>query len=241
VLEASRSEIAPLIKSLLIEPVYPDHFLQDYSARFGDPSLRSIGTRRWVLSEETLPHVLSMLSHLQTFKIDLQSGSLDWTLNFTPETQTAILNLFRLPSLTSISLFSIDHLPADAFINSVGLKELIISSCDFQRTKDLPVYVAGGIFRTLELLEVEYHNIHSHMSIDESRFINALTYSTSSIVFSNLRELAFFGKVGELLDIASWAIRAASKTLDFLIWDFSPTISTPFHPLSGPCQFRSSC
>jgi hypothetical protein len=182
-----------------------------------------------------------MLSHVQTFKIDQGAGSLDWTVNFTPETQTAILNLFRLPSLTSISLFSIDHLPADAFINFVGLKELIISSCDFQRTKDLPVYVppnASSILKTLELLEVEYHDFHSHMSINESRLINALTYSTSSIVFSNLRELAFFGEVGELLDIASWAIRGASKTLDFLIWNFSPTM---FYPLSGMCQFRSLC
>jgi hypothetical protein len=231
VLKANRSEIAPLIKSLLIDPAYPDHSLQDDGAWFGNPEL--------IINEGTLPHVLSMLSHVQTFKINQQARSLDWIVNFTPETHTAILNLLRLPSLTSISLFSLDHLPADAFINSVGLKELIISSCDFQGTKDLPVYVppnASSILRTLELLEVDYHNIRSHISIDDSsRLINALTYSTSSFSFSNLRELAFFGEVRKLLDIASWAVQAASKTLDFLIWDFSPTTITASYPLSGMC------
>jgi hypothetical protein len=69
-------------------------------------------------------------------------------------------------------------------------------------------------------------------SLNGPRLINALTYPTS-FVFSHLHELAFFGEVGELLDIASWAIRAASKTLDFLIWNFCTTVA--FHPLSGTC------
>jgi hypothetical protein len=68
VLTASRSDIAPLIKSLLIVPGYLDYLLKDNRALWFADTRSFNNTRCRVLNEETLPHVLSMLSHLQTFK-----------------------------------------------------------------------------------------------------------------------------------------------------------------------------
>ena len=219
----SNQEIAPLIKGLLISIPTWVYEEQPPGSEYGWP----LDGKQWVFDEETLPGVLSMLSHLRFFEL-YANGTLDWCAQFTTATHDAISNLFSLPTLTSIHLSDVLNIPFTIFRNSAALKELALWDCQFQIRDSCGSLALGNlasqIVGRLERLVVRDNAFNVEEPVNGRLIIEALTYPASMFTVSHLRELRFEGKIDDLLDIASWALRAASETLVFLVWEFSDTL-----------------
>ncbi|KDR76423.1 hypothetical protein GALMADRAFT_246763 [Galerina marginata CBS 339.88] len=191
-----------------------------------------------------LPACLPLLKNLRSIGFHSNSFSSPSWKAFSPETQKAILNAFRLPSLVSISLYRIIDIPISLLSGCVALEELSLKFVTFQ-DEDIQEWIDQDPVPLIPIGSNQRMKLKSLLlSLADPVFhffTNWLLSPSCALDLSNLQRLSVsmtmeyhdHGNIGKLL-------QASATTLEVLC--FSPSFGGPtrltLNPINLDCLPR---
>jgi hypothetical protein len=149
---------------------------------------------------------------------------LRWDDDFSNELQSALMDLFRSPSLTDVTISNIDCLPLSIFNAFTHIRRLILQCVKLKGTSALPPF---------QLAELEALMISVQINPEDAEF-----FTPTSSSFPNLSCLSIDSGPGGVSLFNQRIIQSSARSIERLIYDlwwqgiiFSPfPVSCNTHP-----------
>jgi hypothetical protein len=181
--------------------------------------------KAWVRNDKTLAGVLRMLPNLHVLSWGMKnSWRLKWDDDFSNELRSAILDLFRSPSLATVNISNIEYLPLSIFSAFTHVKKLSLLYIKLKGTSALFPF---------QLSQLEVLIIAVQITREDAEL-----FTPTSSSFPNLSFLsANSGSDGNSL-FNKRIIQSSTRSIERLIWNlwgqciiFSPfLVSCNTHP-----------
>ena len=163
-------------------------------------TLKQDVAKEWFANDTVLADILGMLPSLNMLSWDATACK-SWT-TLSPQLQTALVALFRQPTLTTIAIRTLNDFPLAFFHAISSLKKLKLSSMS-----PLPGIRQLVMLPGLEMLGIEW--LRGERAEDK-------------LVLPNLQRLAFKDvRQGQSAALAQQAIDTAADTLEHIDWEYN--------------------
>ena len=168
------------------------------------------------VDDEDLARVLRMVPWLRWLtwggRFDSRERQVNW-LHLSSNLRSALVDLFRSPSLISVNIFHLHFLPASILSTFTYVKRLTFHNVYFDVS-----YVPTFALARLESLSLHIYTLPSNDSV---RF---LTLTTST--FPNLRHLSIKSRSSDELQLIQAIITSSAQSVERVYWMHSSSTST---------------
>ncbi|TFK35447.1 hypothetical protein BDQ12DRAFT_714682 [Crucibulum laeve] len=158
------------------------------------------------LCTSSFPIILGMLSRLRNITLQLDPEVLDWH-TMPSATQIALQDLFQRPSLISICLRNLEHVPNNILSRCIQMKHLELSSVGFK-----------PLSHEIKSWDTTFHQMESLALSNQTPttaapLIHAMTQSSTS-----LRRLSVLTCESQNLQFGFYLMKALSNSIESIDW-----------------------
>ena len=131
-------------------------------------------------------------------------GVLRWDHNFSNELRSAFLDLFRSPSLATVTITHLD-LPLSVLSAFTHVKKLTLLHVNFRGTSSLPPF---------QLAQLEILIIYAHITLEDAKF-----FTPTSSSFPNLSFLSINSQSEGTTLFGKRILQSSTRSIEQLIWN----------------------
>jgi hypothetical protein len=174
----------------------------------------------WVRNDKTLAGVLRILPGLRVLSWGMtDSWRLKWDDDYSNELRSALLDLFRSPSLATVTITNLKYLPLSVFSAFTHVKKLTLDDVELKGTSVLPPF---------QLTQLEVLLLAVEISIEDAEFFTPTSSSFPNLSFLSTRSQS----VGEPL-FNQQIIQSSTRSIERLVWKHC-AICIIFSPFPSP-------